>query len=68
MSAKLTKVMLEADMGDYLSENGYDIYDSENCIDSVLVSDFAIDTLGYESYLLNGYGNYNETILFILKI
>lgn len=42
--------MIEEEMEKYLIENGYDIFDSEGCIDSTLVIETAI-SLGYDSVL-----------------
>lgn len=42
------KILTEEQMEKLLISKGFNIFDSENCIDSVLVSDFAIDYLGFE--------------------
>lgn len=39
----------ENEMEKFLKDNGYDILDEEGCVDSVKVSDIAIDILGYSA-------------------
>ncbi|MFS0643817.1 hypothetical protein [Siminovitchia sp. 179-K 8D1 HS] len=43
--------MLEHEMEKFLIMNGYDIYDSEKCVDSVKVSDLAIEEFGFKSQM-----------------
>lgn len=44
---ELKNIMTEDEMEQYLISEGYNIFDLERCIDSVLLSEYAID-LGYE--------------------
>lgn len=63
---QLKERMLEREMVTYLTKNNDLILDEEGCTDSTLVADYAED-LGYDTYLLEGYGELNETLLFIKK-
>ncbi len=47
---ELKDYMTETEMEQYLTENGYDIFDDEGCIDSTLVIETAI-LLGFDSIL-----------------
>lgn len=44
---KLKNIITEDEMEKYLISEGYNIFDSEKCVDSVLVAEYAID-LGYK--------------------
>lgn len=57
--------MFEHEMEKMLENSGYNIFDSEGCIDSVTVFDIAIDELGYTSYRLEGNGKLNDTYIFV---
>lgn len=57
--------LFEHEMEKMLENGGYNIFDSEGCIDSVTVFDIAIDELGYASYRLEGEGRFNDTYIFI---
>ncbi|QZA69512.1 hypothetical protein 035JT004_282 [Bacillus phage 035JT004] len=61
----LKNIMLETEMEEHLAKNGYNIYDEESCIDSVAVADIACDELGYDSYMMEGSGSLNQTLIFI---
>ena len=59
-------VMFEKEMESYLLNNGYDVADKNGVIDSSKVVDEAIG-LGFNSYLLDGDGEFNQTLIFILE-
>lgn len=60
----LKDIMLESEMEEYLTSHAYEVTDSEGCIDSTKVVDEAIE-LGYDSYMLDGNGVLNQTLVFI---
>lgn len=63
----LKAVMLEAEMEKYLSQNGYTIEDEEGT-DSTLVVQYALEELGYESYILESDGQkLDQTLIFVKK-
>lgn len=63
----LKNVMLEGEMEQYLIDNGYDVSTGEeNLLDSCKVVDHAIN-LDYEPYMMDGAGDFNQTLVFIRK-
>lgn len=62
----LKEKMLEKEMEKYLIQNNYHIEDKEGVTDSCLVADYAAD-LGYDSYMLEGSGELDQTLIFIKK-
>jgi len=59
------KIMLEDEMEQYCIDNELEIFEGEErLLDSTLVIEHAIN-LGYESYLLDGEGDFDQTLVFI---
>lgn len=62
----LKKVMLETEMENYLIKEGYHVFtEDRELLDSYSVADFSVNELGYNSYVLEGVGNYDRTLVFI---
>lgn len=64
-----TVILTEGQMEKYLTQRGADIFESseERLIDSVKLAEEAT-THGFESYMLEGVGKYQDQLLFIKEV